>query len=352
MSRPPLASPHIGTLEPYLSARRIGGAGDLWLNANESPFPRQPMAMDVSQYHRYPDTGPDAVQAAYADYAGVAPEQVLALRGADEVIDLLVRAYCRAGEDRILVCGPTYGMYEVCAQIQNAGIVDVPLRDDHRLDVPAICARDDVRLVFLCNPNNPTGNAFAPQDLLAIVEHFADRALVVVDEAYVEFAPRRSLVPYLGRYPQLAIARTLSKAFGLAGVHVGFLLAGAAIMSVIRRVAAPYPLADPCAQIAVQALRPEGIALMRREVAAIAAVREDFVAALRELDAVVAAHDSVTNFVMVQFADAEAAWVALVAAGIVARRSAHPRLRDMIRFSIGTGADMARVIEALRPLRA
>ena len=124
MSKSTLSSPHIAALEPYMSARRIGGQGEVWLNANESPFQRASSTLDASQYHRYPDEGPDLVQAAYADYVGLQAAQVLALRGADEAIDLLIRAYCKAGEDSILVSSPTYGMYEVCANIQNAGVID------------------------------------------------------------------------------------------------------------------------------------------------------------------------------------------------------------------------------------
>ncbi|MHA7815603.1 MAG: histidinol-phosphate transaminase [Pseudohaliea sp.] len=345
-----LACPHLADLTPYQSARRIGGSGDLWLNANESPFPREPMTMDVSEYHRYPDRGPGEVHAAYARYAGLEPAQVLALRGADEAIDLLVRGYCRARRDRILLCGPTYGMYESCAQVQEAGVVDVPLAADDSLDLDAIRAVEDVRVVFLCHPNNPTGNALPCEELEAVIRHFAGRALVVVDEAYIEFCPERSTVPLLARHDHLVVVRTLSKAFGLAGVHVGFLLAGAAVMDTMRKIVAPYPLADPCAQIALHALSGEGIARMRAEVEQLAAERDRFAEALARLPGVVEVRPSATNFVTATFRAVDSAWEALLAAGIIARRLPHPRLADAIRFTIGTAADMARVLQALADL--
>ena len=342
-----LACPHLADLTPYQSARRIGGSGDVWLNANESPFPREPVAMDVSEYHRYPDTGPAQVQAAYARYAGLDPAQVLALRGADEAIDLLVRGYCRAGRDRILLCGPTYGMYAICAQVQEAGVVDVPLRGDDSLDLDAIRAVEDVRVVFLCHPNNPTGNALAAGDLEAVINHFAGRALVVVDEAYIEFCPERTVLPSLAEHEHLVVVRTLSKAFGLAGVHVGFLLANGAVMDTMRKIVAPYPLADPCAQIALHALSDEGIARMRREVDELAAERDRFAAALTGLACVSAVRPSETNFVTATFRDVDSVWAALLADGIVARRLPHPRLAGAIRFTIGSAADMQRVLKAL-----
>ncbi|KGE05010.1 histidinol-phosphate transaminase [Pseudohaliea rubra] len=350
MPKHDLACPHLGELTPYQSARRIGGSGDVWLNANESPFPRDPMVMDVSEYHRYPDHGPAQVHTAYARYAGVDPSRVLALRGADEAIDLLVRGYCRAGADRILLCGPTYGMYELCAKVQDAGIVDVPLDADDRLDVEAICAVNNVRVVFLCHPNNPTGNALNHADLEAVIAHFAGRALVVVDEAYIEFCPERTVVPLLETHEHLVVVRTLSKAFGLAGVHVGFLLAGADVMDTMRKIVAPYPLADPCAQIALHALADEGLARMRREVELLAAERDSFAAALDTLPCVAHVRPSATNFVTATFPRVETAWAALLADGIVARRMPHPRLADAIRFTVGSAADMQRVLKALAPL--
>ncbi len=350
MSKSTLSSPHIAALEPYMSARRIGGQGEVWLNANESPFQRASSTLDASQYHRYPDEGPDLVQAAYADYVGLQAAQVLALRGADEAIDLLIRAYCKAGEDSILVSSPTYGMYEVCANIQNAGVIDVPLRADFQLDVAAICACEAAKLIFICHPNNPTGAPFAQQDLVTIIEHFSGKALVVVDEAYIEFCPEKSLVPLLAAHEHLVVVRTMSKAFGLAGVHVGYLLSNEAIMSTMRKVSAPYPLADPCAQIALASLSHQGIALMKKQVAAIESIRDAFVQSIEDLPCVDQTWASATNFSMVAFKDVDRTWQALTDAGIVARQIPQSRLSSVIRFSIGSKQEMALVVSVLRTL--
>ncbi len=333
-----------------MSARRIGGSGEIWLNANELPFAREAMQLDVSEYHRYPDQGPDLVQGAYANYAGLSADQVLALRGADEAIDLLLRAYCKAGEDKVLVSSPTYGMYQVCADIQNADVVDVPLTDSFQLDVAAICARQDVKLIFICSPNNPTGNYFAKEDIIAILNEFAGKAIVAIDEAYIEFCPEQSVVGELSNFDHLVVIRTMSKAFGLAGVHVGYLLANDAVMSIMRKVAAPYPLADPCAQIALLALQEEKLITMSRQIAEIHSIREEFCLALESSSAVVACLPSAVNFVLVSFHDPEAVWQALIDNGIVARKIPDPRLENTIRFTIGTSAEMNQVVDVINKL--
>ena len=345
-----LSNPHIEALEPYMSARRIGGKGEVWLNANELPFPRQPMSLDVSGYHRYPDEGPDLVQAAYAVYAGLQPDQVLALRGADEAIDLLLRAYCQSGTDGIIISSPTYGMYQVCANIQNAAVIDVPLTEDYQLDVPAILAQEGIKLVFICNPNNPTGNSFNREDILTILRFFEGRALVVIDEAYIEFCPLESLVSEMANFENLVVVRTMSKAFGLAGVHVGYLLANETVMAIMRKVSAPYPLADPCAQIALQSLNENATQLMNEQVNQISQIRDSFCEALVDIPDVTNVVPSVTNFVLVFFTDNEATWEALIEAGVVARRIPHSRLAEAIRFTIGTTEEMAMVIQILKRL--
>jgi histidinol-phosphate aminotransferase len=345
-----LSNPHIEVLEPYMSARRIGGKGEVWLNANELPFPRQPMSLDVSDYHRYPDEGPDLVQAAYAEYAGLQPDQVLALRGADEAIDLLLRAYCQSGTDGVIISSPTYGMYQVCANIQNADVIDVPLTEDYQLDVPAILAQDGIKLVFICNPNNPTGNSFNREDILTILRFFEGRAVVVIDEAYIEFCSGETLTPEMANFENLVVVRTMSKAFGLAGVHVGYLLANETVMTIMRKVSAPYPLADPCAQIALHSLNESATQLMSNQVNQISQIRDSFCEALIDIPDVTNVVPSVTNFVLVFFRNGEATWDALNEAGVVARRIPYPRLSEAIRFTIGTTEEMAMVIKVLKRL--
>lgn len=344
-----LPCPHILQLEPYMSARRIGGNGKVWLNANELPFARMPYPLDESQYHRYPDHLPDLLHQKYAEYCQLQPEQVLALRGADEAIDLLIRSYCRASIDSIVTSSPTYGMYEVCGQIQDAQVCDIPLTEDFELNLAQLKQTPpNTKLVFVCNPNNPTGNAFSRQSIIELIEYYRDRALVVIDEAYIEFCPEQSLVGLLKRYPHLVIIRTLSKAFGLAGVHVGFALANSEVMETLRKVAAPYPLADPCAQIALSALENNAIDMMQRQVDEIKQTRQLFVEQLSLLANVVQVFPSQTNFVLVEFAEVKSVWETLVSHYIIARQIPHQRLERGIRFTIGSIDEMKQVIEVLK----
>lgn len=200
------AGPH-----PYQSARRIGGKGHVWLNANEAPL-AYPFTIEGSRLNRYPECQPAEVVNGYAAYAGVNPDQVLVSRGADEAIELLIRTFCEAGEDQILICPPTYGMYAISAETCGVGIVEQPLTASRQPDWPAIADRlSDVKLVFLCSPNNPTGDLVGRDGLIALLEKARDRAIVVVDEAYIEFCPEASVVDLLARFPNLVVTRTLSR---------------------------------------------------------------------------------------------------------------------------------------------
>ncbi len=216
-----LARPEIRALKPYSSARMEASGGSVLLNANESPWPAV-MAGGIA-LNRYPDPQPDELIRALADLYGVAPARVLAGRGSDEAIDLLVRLFCRAGQDAVAICPPTFGMYAVSAAIQGAAIVEVPLRGDFSLDADALLAHVDanVKIVFLCSPNNPTGNLVPLATISHIVATLAGRAIVVVDEAYIEFAGTSSAATLLDRYDNLAVLRTLSKAHALAAARIG-----------------------------------------------------------------------------------------------------------------------------------
>ncbi|EJN6830101.1 histidinol-phosphate transaminase, partial [Vibrio cidicii] len=253
-----LARKSVQQLTPYLSARRIGGCGDVWLNANESPFDNE-YRTDFTRLNRYSECQPKGLIAAYAAYAGVAPEQTLTSRGADEGIELLIRAFCEPGQDAILYCPPTYGMYSVSAETIGVERKTVPLTADWQLNLNEIEANlDKVKLVFVCSPNNPTGNLVKREDIITLLEMTKDRAIVVMDEAYIDFCPEASTVSLLNEYSNLAILRTLSKAFALAGLRCGFTLANEELINVLLKVIAPYPVPVPVAEIAMQALSEAG----------------------------------------------------------------------------------------------
>ena len=254
-----LARPEILALQPYSSARIEATGGEVMLNANESPWPPSGVVTDPP-LNRYPDPQPCSLVERLAELHGVATDSILVGRGSDEMIDLLVRAFCRPGRDAVVTCPPTFGMYSVCAAVQGAPLLEVPLDEAFEIDFGALATvPDQARLVFLCSPGNPTGG-LAP---LAAIERLAEvlrgRALVVVDEAYIEFAAAPSAASVLQRHANLCVLRTLSKAWALAGARIGCLLASAEIVGLLRRIMPPYPLPTPSTAAALAALSTEAV---------------------------------------------------------------------------------------------
>ncbi|STV87852.1 histidinol-phosphate aminotransferase [Klebsiella michiganensis] len=222
--------------------------------------------------NRYPEPQPKAVIERYAQYAGVKPEQVLVSRGADEGIELLIRAFCEPGQDAVLYCPPTYGMYSVSAETIGVTCRTVPTLADWQLDLPGIAANlDGVKVVFVCSPNNPTGQIINPKDFRTLLEMARVKPSWSRMKPILSSARRPRWRPGSNEYPHLVILRTLSKAFALAGLRCGFTLANAEVINVLMKVIAPYPLSTPVADIAAQALSAEGIAAMRARVAQILA---------------------------------------------------------------------------------
>ncbi|KIO35653.1 histidinol-phosphate transaminase [Shewanella sp. cp20] len=326
-----LARPELLSLEPYQSARRIGGEGQIWINANESPFNNS----ELEGLNRYPECQPPELIQRYADYAGLSSRQVLTSRGADEAIELLIRTFCIPGRDSIACFGPTYGMYAISAQTFNVDVNALRLDAAYQLpqDLPSLVG--DAKLVFICNPNNPTGTVIEPDAIEAVIRSLPD-TLVVVDEAYIEFSPELSVVKLVERYDNLVVLRTLSKAFALAGARCGFMLANEAIIEMVMRVIAPYPVPLPVAKLAIEALSAEGIERMQTQVDTLKANGERLAAALTAAGARVL--PAFGNFVLAYFDQANEAKVGemqarLKQAGVVARAYKDPALADAIRFS-------------------
>ena len=336
----------------YASARKTGVSGNIWLNANESPWPNPGDA--GARCNRYPAPQPEALRQALAALYGVAPEQLLIGRGSDEAIDLLVRALCRPQRDAVVVSSPVFGMYAVSARLQDAPLVDVPLRDGPNGFSPDLSAIADAagvdraHLVFLCSPGNPTGDAIALADIAALATRLADKAVVVVDEAYGEFSDVPSATTLLAAHPNLAVLRTLSKAHALAAARIGTLIAAPELIAVLRNCQAPYPLPTPCVDLALAALQPEARASTRERIAQVRAERERLFVALTSLSGVRRVYPSQGNFLLVRFDDAQAAFDRLLAASVVVRdQRAAPQLGDALRISIGTKEENDAVIAAL-----
>ena len=352
-----LVCDNLKALVPYESARRLFAASDnsqdaqvpVWLNANESPFAND-YQLDSSLLNRYPDCQPSAVIKAYAQYAGVGNKQVLVSRGADEGIELLIRAFCTPGKDRILICPPTYGMYAISAETCNVGVERALLNSDFSLDLDAIKAyKGKVNLVFICSPNNPTGTSVAEQQVIEVLEHFADSALVVVDEAYIEFDADSSFAGKLADYPNLVVLRTLSKAFALAGIRCGFTLANQAVIHTLLKVIAPYPMPEPVAQIAAQALSAQGLATMQTQLAHIQAEKASLKQALSALPQIQLVGDDKANFILFRCAQKQALMDYLVSHKMFIRdQSKQINLANCLRITVGSVAQNQQLLALIQ----
>ena len=262
-----LITKHVQKLVPYQSARRIGGHGHNFLNANESPK-SEGYFLNSSSLNRYPECQPEELVERYADYAGVHKTQVIATRGSDEAIGLIVRTFCEPGVEGILIAPPTYGMYEVAANTNDALVAVAERNDDFSLDAQHLIdgvknASFTVKAVFIDSPANPLGIVFPKDELIKLLKALPD-TLIVLDEAYIEFANKEDDLTYLvNEYENLIVTRTLSKAFALAGIRCGFAIANENIIKAMLKVIDPYPICDPVAQIAVQALSDHGVEMTK-----------------------------------------------------------------------------------------
>jgi histidinol-phosphate aminotransferase len=302
--------------------------------------------------NRYPEPQPRALIERLAELYGVSRERVLASRGSDEAIDLLIRAFCRAVFDTVVICPPTFGMYAVAAHIQGARVLAVPLRaaDGFSLDEDAVlqASTAEVKIIFLCSPNNPTGNALSNQSILRLADKLAGRVLVVVDEAYVEFAATESLARQVPRHPNLCVLRTLSKAHGLAGARCGSLIADPEVVRLLRKVIPPYAITQLTVEAALRLLEPRHQEMTRERIGLIRTERERMLEALARLPAVARVWPSVTNFILAEFRDASGALARAREAQVLLRDSrAHPELPGTLRITIGAAAQNTRLLQAL-----
>ncbi|MFZ7317767.1 histidinol-phosphate transaminase [Avibacterium avium] len=345
-----LSRKNIQALTPYQSARRLGGKGDVWLNANEYPLSPD-LNLQQRQFNRYPEAQPEKLVNAYATYAGVAPENVLVTRGGDEGIELIIRAFCEA-DDQVLYCPPTYGMYAVSAETCGITAKTVPLTADFQLDLANIANNlAKVKVIFVCSPNNPTGNLLRRADLIQLLEMTKNRAIVVVDEAYIEFCPESTMVQVLTNYPHLAIIRTLSKAFALAGLRCGFTLANQELIGVLQKVIAPYPIPVPVSDLATQALSEQGLSEMQNNVAQVKAQRQWLIEQLKPLPQVEDIFPSEANYILVKFKNGNAIFQTLWEQGIILRNQNNALgLENCIRITVGTAEENLRVVEAIKVL--
>jgi histidinol-phosphate aminotransferase len=343
------ARPDIQALAPYSHAAWEPSLTRL--HANELPW-RVDGDASAAGLNRYPEPQPPALVQGLARLYGVAPNQVLVGRGSDEAIDLLLRVYCRAGVDNVIICPPTFGMYGVAARIQGAEVRTVPLRADagFALDEPALLARVDgnTKLVFVCSPNNPTANAVQPEQLLRIARALAPRALLVVDEAYSDFAAVESLCRWLDEVPGLAILKTLSKAHGLAGARVGALLAAPEVIALARKVIPPYAITELTVETVAPLLEAAAVGRMRERVSQLLKERTRLAAGLARSALISRVWPSDANFLLVDCTDPDEVLSRVRRAGLIIRDVRQSALPKSLRISVGTPEQNDRVLECLQ----
>jgi histidinol-phosphate aminotransferase len=344
-----LARPDILSLQPYQHAAWEPSLERL--HANEMPW-RASGDPTRAGLNRYPEPQPVELLNHLAELYEVSPENVLVGRGSDEGIDLLVRAFCRAERDSVLICPPTFGMYKVSARIQGAGVVEVPLlkTQGFAFDVESVINswRESVKLIFVCSPNNPTGNLVPHEIIERLCREFSDRALIVVDEAYIEFAGVPSIANLLPQYPNLVVLRTLSKAYALAGTRCGTLLAHREIVSLLARVITPYALAASTIEAVLSMTDRQHQAEAADRIASILRDRGRLQQELAAIPGIRRVWPSAANFLLVECVDADRVLRAAASVGLIIR---DPRsqlgLGSCLRITIGTPEQNDRLLRGI-----
>lgn len=339
------------SFNPYSSARDEAKKGKIWLNANESPFPNT-LESDLL-LNRYPEKQPKKLMKLIAKLHQVEVDQLVLSRGSDEVIDLLVRLCCTASRDAILICPPTFGMYAVCARIQGAEVLQVPLLKDKefQLDLAAVQAKwqPNVKIIFLCSPNNPTGNLIDVNNIIKLCQWAVGKCLIVVDEAYIEYANTMSMVSCIKQCDNLVVLRTFSKAYGLAGVRCGLLIAQSEIVNWILKIIPPYPMPAASVKILEQALQPARLKKIKKQVKCIIDERKKLMKQFSKMKFIEKIWQSSANYLLVKTTNAQLLMDACSQVGIILRNmNDKVGLENCVRISIGTPDENTKLIEFLR----
>lgn len=333
-----LVRPNIWGLEPYKCARsEFSGQASVWLDANESAF-NEP-------YNRYPDPLQREVKQRLSAIKGVEADRIFLGVGSDECIDMVYRVFCRPGVDRVVAIAPSYGMYEVCADVNDVQYTRVPLLDDFSLDLEALRrALPGAKVLWLCSPNNPTGNAFPVDEMVALCRDFA--GIVVVDEAYIDFSGQPSMTAWLSRLPNLVVLQTLSKAWGSAAVRLGIAYASPEIIGIFNKVKYPYNVSLLAQQYALRRLAEH--AKVQAEVGATLQRRAALIDGLRCLPQVLHICRTDANFVLVRVTDADGIYVHLRDRGIIVRnRNSVEKCLGCLRITVGTQNEDDELIKAI-----
>ncbi|MBO9151013.1 histidinol-phosphate transaminase [Chitinophaga sp. GCM10012297] len=339
---------NIKRLVPYSSARdEFKGEASVYLDANENSF-GSPLPVN---YHRYPDPLQWKVKYRLAEIKGVPPQNIFLGNGSDEAIDILYRAFCRPGIDNVVLCPPTYGMYEVSANINDVIVRKASLTSEFQLDLQAIenAIDENTKLIFICSPNNPTANAINRQDIEVVLNNFD--GIVVIDEAYINFSRQKSFIQELTEYPNLVVMQTLSKAWGLAALRVGMAFASEDIINVFNKIKPPYNINQASQELALQAL--DNIDQVNNWIKETVEERAKLEAELVKLPIVEQVYPSDANFLLVKTVDAKGIYNRLVQDGIIVRdRSKVELCAGSLRITIGTPEENITLLNTLKTIPA
>jgi histidinol-phosphate aminotransferase len=334
---------NIKKLTPYSSARdEYQGEASVFLDANENAY-GSPLAQ---QFNRYPDPLQYEVKKRLTEIKGVPPRNIFIGNGSDEAIDILFRSFCNPGVDNVILVPPTYGMYEVSANINDIEARKVLLTEDYQLNLEGIAEAIDERtkLIFICSPNNPTGNSINREDIETLLANF--NGIVVVDEAYINFSRQKSFIQELTEYANLVVMQTLSKAWGLAGLRVGMAFASEEIIRVMNKVKPPYNVNESSQQLALEALA--NVVQVNNWIKETLIQRDRLVLALKEFDFVVDIYPSDANFILVKTTDANGIYDYLVSKGIIVRNRSKVELCEgSLRITVGTPDENSVLLETL-----
>ena len=335
---------NIKTLKPYSSARdEFSGEAKVFLDANENSL-GSPL---IKWYNRYPDPHQQAVKQQLSKIKGIAPEHIFLGNGSDECIDILFRCFCEPGKDNIIICPPTYGMYEVSANINDVEIRKAPLLPDFQLDLVHLenLADANTKIIWLCSPNNPTGNSLNRTDIEMVLNNF--HGIVVVDEAYINFAQQKSFVQELVEYPNLVVLQTLSKAWGLAGLRLGMAFASQSIVELMNKVKPPYNINQATQELVLKAL--EEVGQVNDMIKMLVDMRGALAEVFESMPTVEKVYPSDANFILVKIKDARKIYDFLLTKGIVLRDRSNVALcEDCLRITIGSEKENTTLVDAMQ----
>ncbi len=337
-----LIRPHLLNLKPYSSARdEFTGQAEVYLDANENSFG----SLIGNNFHRYPDPYQRDLKAAIAQLKNVPASQIFLGNGSDEAIDLLIRLFCRPGKDKILIMPPTYGMYEVSAQINDVEVIEVPLTEKFQIQLTSVeeYLHPNLKIIFICSPNNPSGNDFMADHVKAILDEFD--GIVVIDEAYIDYTQRESYIRWLAAYPNLVVMQTFSKAWGIAALRLGMAFASQDIIHYLNKIKPPYNVNLQTQQLGLQILQKKDE--KEQQVNLLLKQRQILNEQLKKIPVVEHVYPSNANFLLVKVSDAGKLYHYLMENKIIVRNRSNVKLcGNCLRITVGTAAENEKLLQA------